>query len=278
MRSLFAFVALPVFLLSIPAAHAVEESVATSDWNEEEGTGSRFGLNLYSIFYGPGVRDLGSTYQTTANGEQSSVPLLFRNFVTASYALGEGLGVSATQYFLYVPVQGTQFAYRDPYLRIYSENLLTENSPVNWYADLRAHLPLSSNSRASDLIVGVQTYQTLAYPVPGTELTLGLTGSARLNIYGNQGGGNDLEFYAGPNLSYQALPNLAFTLIYDAGASHVLGEPSVSFVNDGNDLQPGVSWDVTPHINVSPFVNIYTGKNTSLRGSYLGMTMSVIML
>lgn len=262
---------------SPPEIHS-SQSALVSSGTEDGSWSDRFGANFYSVFYGPALESPGSAYQPTPQGDPSNIPVLSRNFATLSYAFDANVGISATQYFLYVPVQGTQLALRDPYARAYIVDLLGSDTPLSWYADVRVHLPLSSYSKSADLQLGLQTFQAIAYPVGRTPLTLGVIGSARTNFYGSLGIGNDLELYAGPNLAYRLNPKVSLVVIYDTEFTHAYREDASTFTHEGSDFQPGVSWDITPTVNLNPFINIYSGKNTSLKGSSFGFTLSWILL
>jgi hypothetical protein len=267
--------AVGLLFLSVAAgdARAEIEGSQASTLEEEAPEGKRGGaLSYFGIFYGPSL-GAASSLQPTVSGEPDPErPILLKNFLTAGYRLSEDVVASATLHWLHRPVHGQDLSFRDPYLRVAHQGLINSGGLV-WYADARAHLAVSAFSRESDLLAGFQTFQILTYQVGTSRLSLGAYGSARYNVYGPQGSGNDLELYLGPNLAYQLTPTLSFSVLYEMGMSHAFGEPPGRMFNDGTDLQPGINWDVTPTLMINPYLNIYTGDKVTLDSTSLGMTL-----
>lgn len=244
----------------------------TSGWSFRD----RTYLNYYGILYGPSIAQP-SSFQSTPAGEQSALPIYIRNYATAGYAIDTLFSASATAYWVHVPVNGQKFYLRDPYLRLAMADIINSGG-WNYYVDTRFHLPISDVSKEADLLVGLQNFQVLTFTPSDSRLTLGTYGSARLNLFGSRGTGSDLELYFGPNLSYRLTPTVAATVLYEMSISHAYGDEAFSFINDGNDVQPGISWDITPSINFNPYLTIYTGSETDLKSTSIGMTLSWLLL
>ena len=232
--------------------------------------------NYYGILYGPSVGDP-TSFQPTPQGKRSNIPVYVRNYGTFGYALDNFFALSATAYWIYVPVRGQQLIMRDPYLRLAMNDIIS-NESWNYYADVRFHAPVSEVSRDADLVAGLQTFHVLTYTVPNSRFTVGTYGSARMNLFGSRGNGNDLEVYLGPNAAYKITPTVSATMLYEMSLSHGYGNEAFIFTNDGTDLQPGISWDITPKLNVNPYLNIYTGDQVSTRSTSVGMTLSWLFL
>jgi hypothetical protein len=236
-----------------------------------------FSLGFYSILYGPSVEHPTSYQPKPTGGDNKDLPVDLRNFLTLAYALDQYLAVSATGYWLYKPVLGQSMTMRDPYARVSYEDIM-HFSQATWYGDLRVHFPVTDLSRDQDMLAGVQTYHTLTYPIPGSRFTTALDASARVNVFGSQGRGDDLELYAGPSLSYLLHPNFSLTLLYEMGASHQFGAKAFDLYNDGTVLEPGFSWDILPSLTINPYLNLYTGNKVTLSSTSIGATLSWILL
>ena len=52
------------------------------------------------------------------------------------------------------------------------------------------------------------------------------------------------------------------------------GDPAFVLVSDGTDLQPGLSWDITPNLNFNPFLDLKTGGNVNLDSTSMVFTLS----
>jgi hypothetical protein len=237
----------------------------------------RFGVNYFLIFYGPSIGEPSSLQPKPDGTPDPDRPLLIKNFGTLSYAVSRDVGISGTIYWMHQPVLGQVITMRDPYVRV-SHDRLIKTDNLTLYGDARVHFGLSDFARSNDLLTGFQTFQVLTYDIPGSRLQLGTYGSARLNVYGSQGFGPDVELYVGPNLSYRLGPTVELTLLYEAGMSHFFGDPAGRFYNDGTDLEPGVRWQITPTLMVNPYLNLYTGDRVNLASTSFGMMLNWTLL
>lgn len=262
-----------------------EMSTAVESGEEPTSLLSRFAMSYYGIFYGPAIEGT-SKYQPTQQGiNNTDAPILLKNYLFLGYSIDDNLAFGVTGLFDYVPVKVNEqgISWRDPYLRLVNVHLL-QSGNFNLLGDLRYHIPVSKGtkpgqvlSRDQDLLGGVETFQVATYQFDNSPFSIGTYASARVNLYGSQGFGNDMEFYLGPNVTYQVTPSLAFVLLYEANAAHVYKDKSFSFVNEGTDLEPGISWNITPRLNVNPYLNLYP-SNLTLRSTSMGMTLSFQLL
>lgn len=252
-----------------------EISTESATRSAEDGSvWNRFGLNYTNILFGPSIGDA-SSFQPNSNGDRDlDNPVYMRNFLSLSYGVTENIAVTGTAYWFYQPVHGQQFLMQDPFMRVSHSSVFGTEWGLNLYSDARVHFGVTDASRNIDLISGLQNFNYLSWNVARTPVTLALRTSLRYNIFGSQGAGADAEVYLAPEAIYQVLPTLALTLLYEMGASHQFGDDLDFFTNDGTDLQPGVSWDVTPNINVNPYLNIHTGGKVTLASTSVGMFFS----
>ncbi len=266
----FTYSVLSSFLLAM-AAHAEEEAPASEI--EASTLQPRWSADYFAIFYGPSLGSP-SSLQPTSSGElDPSRPLVVKNYLTLGYSPTPEMAISAVTYWQWRPVNGHDIMMKDPYLAI-SHNKLLNSGPLNLYADLRIHFPVSSPSREANLLTSLQSFQMLTYPVGSSHLTLGAFSSIRYNLYGPLGFGNDLELYFGRNLNYQISSTLAFTLLYEMGASHIFGAPPSQLYSDGTDLEPGISWVIAPGLVINPYLNLFTGDRVNFHSTAFGMTLS----
>jgi hypothetical protein len=282
------YLLLSVMLFFFQAANAAEENTWRSlpagetlgvdtALQSETSAFDHFNLSYFGIFQGPSISDP-SSYQPDLNGAPDpNRPLVLRNFLALGYNFSNELSLAGTAVWNWQPVMKQQVQMLDPFIRL-SDSMLIHQDGFNLYSDVRAHFAVTDPSRQSDLLFGFQTFQALTYEVGMSRLTAGLYASARGNIYGKRGYGNDFEFYLGPNLGYQVSPTIALTLLYEMQASHYLHGKNFSFNNEGTDLEPLMSWDVTPYFNLSPYLNILTGGHLSLNTTSVGMMMSVVLM
>jgi len=197
---------------------------------------------------------------------------------------------------------GTQtwktFEMRDPWLRLAKTGLVKAgNYTLN--ADLRLFAPTSirSGSRSDvsaagdrsetvanrNFTIGTKTVSQLS--IPGSRFSAVMYN--RVYVYSqtafgelNQGsGGRQFRLYMGPELDYQISPKVTAWLLYEAdGYHHSVAMKDGSRWEAGTDLEPGISWDVTPNLNLSPFVDIKTGGTISLDTTQIGLSVGFKML
>lgn len=81
----------------------------------------------------------------------------------------------------------------------------------------------------------------------------------------------DLVFY--PAINWQILPTLAANLAYEMDGKHHKGQDWFTYrlntVYGTTYLQPGLSWDAFPSLNINPYLTIYTGDKVSLKTTNL---------
>jgi hypothetical protein len=245
------------------------EASSLSTEGNQAGT---FLANYFGIFYGPSVSDP-TSFQPGSNGNpDTSRPLLYKNFLGLGYRITNDISVTPTAYWQWIPVSGGQYAIQDPYIKV-ADNSVMSYGGFNLYSDVRYHVPVSTYSRAANSFGALQTVQVATYVPDGSRFTYGFFGSALVNFYGTGGYGNDSEWYAGPNVSYQFTPKLAGMLLFEYNLNHTYGDPNDTLREDGYDLQPGLNWDVTSTILFNPYVNIYPA-DASLKSTSLGFLIS----
>jgi hypothetical protein len=259
-------------------ADAEGVELASSEISADLGDQSAGALNInyFTIFYGPSVKNPGS-FQPTRDGQADvEHPVLLKNFFNVGYDLTDHVAVTGTGYWIWRPVRGQSFEMRDPQLRI-SHNELVNFSTYNLYGDIRAHFGVSDLARSNDEIFSLQAFQIQTCQIGASRLTAALYTSERPYFYGKRGFGPDFELYVAPALIFQVTPKLSSQLLFENNWSHTFGDRTVGLNFDGNDLEPGVSWDLTNWLNISPYLHLYP-KTLSLASTSFGATLSVRFL
>jgi len=254
-------------------------SEATTEVGGSEDTrAGTFNAGYFAIFYGPGIQSP-SAYQPTPYGAKDlDRPILLKNFASVSYNVTSEIAITPTAYWSYAAGAGQGVGFRDPFLRVSDSSIYKNEYGTNWYTDVRFHFPITQLSRDADLRAGFQNFNVVSQDIQGTRFGLGFYLSERVNFYGNQGNGNDLELYAAPNLSYQFSPTVAALVLYEMQGSHAFGQQAFHFNNDGTDLEPGVVWNITPSLMLNPYLNFTTGGAVSLKSTSIGALVSLSLL
>jgi hypothetical protein len=114
--------------------------------------------------------------------------------------------------------------------------------------------------------------------------------------YTHQSWGEDnnaaLQFdsYAGPNVNYQVTPTVSVGILAEFEAERYMGTATgytpgpLGFTSDNGanptplDIEPNLSWDITPTVNFNPYINMYPGGNFGLATSSIGFFFGAKLL
>jgi hypothetical protein len=92
-------------------------------------------------------------------------------------------------------------------------------------------------------------------------------------------GGNTSTAWVAPYASYQVKPTLAATAQMDLiNAALAHGARYNEWQHTPTDVQLGAAWDVTPTVNVNPFVQVSTGGTINADSTFVGAYLSAKLL
>lgn len=216
-------------------------------------------------FYGPGINTIDSRYTPDGYHAKSDTPLTFENIATLGYRAIDDVAISANVNTLHMPTgAGTEkdTIFKDPYFRVKKSNVIN-NGGLNLALDGRFYAPVSQSSRKNEQTLSLRSTQYLKYTTG--RWTLLSTTYARHYARGAETPVS-WEFYAGPEVDFQITPTLSASMLYEMLTVH--HKASNGFTSQfeegaGTDLEPGLSWDITPSISFSPYLNINTGGRVS---------------
>ncbi len=225
-------------------------------------------LRYLGVFFGPSLSEW-SAFQS-----DGVTPVTLRNFLTWNLRLDDGWRLGVTGSWSWRPVLGQALALRDPFIKLAKPNLL-RIGPVSLYSDLRVHLPVTLPSRNRDLWWALQSFSSLDWTTSWGNM--GLYASARHNQYGALGEGDEWEFYLAPNFELRLSPRFAIGTLFEWGGGVPFRRDTAILFSDGLSLQPGLSWDISPDLNLSPFLRLPLGRNVASSGAdptTVGFTLS----
>jgi hypothetical protein len=266
-----------VFFGVLPDARAEEtaESIRTiapeDTVTEEDASGSPFSMNYTNILYGPSLSKPSSYLPSEDGTPDPNRAVYMRNFLSASYAIGDVWAVTATAYWWHRPVLGQQFTMQDPFVRLSNSSLFSTDWGLNLYSDVRLHPGFAQDSRDANMVVGLQNFNYLSFQPENWPVALALRASARYNVYGKKGYGTETEFYIAPEATFRFSEQWAITALYEMGSSRQNTDRYGYFGDDGSDFAPGIEWDPTPDIVVNPYVTMLTGGKATLASTSVGV-------
>jgi hypothetical protein len=240
---------------------------------------SKWSVRFDSIYFGASVSDpggLNSPSDTSQDGGQAD-RVFIRNQPALGYFITPDLLVGAVTRVDLFPTHQVDYGFEDSYLRLQAPKLVNRGD-FNMLGDFRVYLPTAQYQQNNGEVFGIQTRVVPSYVIPNSRWTLAMVLYHQWTFHSSKvdevdayaKNAYDSEIYAGPNVSYQLTPTLAFTALYEFDAVQLANTPVGTYISDTHssngytDFEPGLSWDVTPNVNISPFLNMYPGSNMSL--------------
>jgi hypothetical protein len=243
----------------ISMTSAKKNSSSTSEDVQHQ---SRMSLHYFGIFFGPALQ------------KGSDRPSLdTRSYITLNSTVAKDTVIGVTGGWSWQGIPSGEISPRDPFLKISRANIVHSGN-FSWYGDFRVHLPITAESHANDLWVGLQSFHYLGWE-PGAAGT-GLSLSARYNQFGGEGQGDEWELYAAPSAFWNVLPRLAFNLLLEWGAGRPFRDASNLLLSNGLDLEPGLNWRLSDGLTINPYLSLPLDQTSRdlYGGASLGMTMS----
>jgi len=242
-------------------------------------------LAYSGVYRGGSFSDFTSSYQPTATGHPDSTsPISLENLVTAGYRITPDWTIGAIAHLYYLPAgfpPGTGQALQnyDPSIYI-ARSKLVDYRGISLSGSLNWTFPVSSFDylRPHHIASAITLNLVASLQAPKSHLRLGMAAYLRGYIP-NGNAGNDVptyKVYLGPNLSYQIVDNVAFTLFIDlVQAVRSRGTGFISGLkNPSGDIQPGIFWQITKNISINPLINIYP-SSMSLASSSLQLLVFI---
>ena len=232
----------------------------------------KFSLSYWGMYSGPpAVNPLQAGTLSAATGNlqyDPSSPQNLYNQLKLDYHLSQNVFIGPVLNFKYIPVYGKGAHMEDSGVRIGNSQLI-HTDHLNLFADARIYAPTDPHTQSNGEIVSFVSLQFLTYEIPATKWTLGLLSFDTYGVYGSNipvgmgtgGYPEDAMVYLGPNISYQLTPSLALTTFVEFYMNHApnsgLAFNNLPATYAPMDIAPGVSWDITKQINISPQLVFY---------------------
>jgi hypothetical protein len=250
--------------------------------------------SISGTFLGPSLAamtgnddNVGASQTSDLNGDVDK-PINFEGAIAVGYKLTPSTKVSANMTFIAYPVRGEGVELLNPYLAISQSNMIKSG---NYKLDgsMRVYAPTSEPSRLASQITAVRLIQSQGYSVGRWSLVMDtfIQGSffgediqkkdAATGLIVEQNAAAQLAAYVAPSLSYQITPTLAAVVYYEAVARHYANSDLIDWKPFGTNLNPGVSWDITPKVNFNPFLQLNASR-ANTEAVVLGANLSASFL
>jgi hypothetical protein len=271
-------------LLMASSAMAAGNTTAASARQVQPSILDKLTVNYTNVFYGPSLETPLKNDQPDVMLPTSGTPLDMKNYISVGYKLTDTVRIAPVFYFRLNPTSPHEFRLQDPYLRL-SNSKIFSSKRVSISADIRYGAPVSERSRQDWKSLGYfLSKQVTDISIPDSRFSFTLITSAQVFLQpratGLMSGTPTIlsEAYAGPMVNYQILPNLQAFLLYEMVARSNRVDGLLSQSSAGTDLEPGLSWDITPKLNFSPFLDIKTGGRIAADTTSIGAIVSWTLL
>jgi len=271
--------ALVALALSAGAAFADETSTTSVQAVAPKLT-DKLILSYTGYLYGPNFGKMdGRTTDANFGVEENGgkVVNLDSNF-KLGYKLSSDVSLSGTFRYISQETVGKGGTLKDSWLAL-SHGHAIQRGNFNSAFELRAYLPISDASQAANKITAFRFNQNSNFTFG--DLTAGVYSYIRYDVVGNTGGAGtqQLYLYAAPNAAYQLSKTVAATMWIDLAQyeKDIKTANNSIYYDGGVDIEPGVSWDITPNINVNPYINFFPG-NARADSTTINMIISAKVL
>ena len=232
-------------------------------------------INLFSNFHGPTVQNLGSPYSLDSKGRVSSRGINFDSDLTVAYMLDPSVGLGLDLPFFYLPGKATTFELGDVGVKVFNKKLLSTPN-FSLYGNVLVEAITNDYSRSLGQKLGVKTTPNFRYNIPKSRFAVGAWTEAKAYVGAQKG--KAFKLWACPYLNYQLAPKLSAVLQYEIETDHMVNNGGLlNFTTYQSDIMPGVSYFITPHVMVNPYLQIFTNDRVAWDRTGLGALVSATL-
>lgn len=264
-----------VIALTLTLDCSASDSTIQSSLNSSSSILDNFYLNYFGIYHGASMNHLASPRELDNRGNPSKFMINFDSEITAAYLFSPEIGIGPDIPFLLVPVVGQGAILGDVGIKAFDRKTLTTNN-FTLYTNLIIQAPTSKASQAHNMTFAIKTTPYFLYHFPQTRFTMGVWSEAK--TYLGVTSDKSFKLYAAPYLSYRIHPTFSVNLEYEYETHHNVGTSFSDFTGYQSDFQPGVVWNVSPHITFNPYLQVFTNSRISLDRTALGAIFNATLL
>jgi hypothetical protein len=258
------------------AQDEAENSLSTTVKDFSSRLIKNIGLDYFTFFHGPTIKDINSPYSTDNTGHLSKRAVNgFDGEFNVDYMFDRdnGIGIGPSIPFIYSNIHEKGFMIGDVGLKMIDRKTI-DNGYFRLATNLYLQAPTSDYSQSVGMKYAVKTTPYVWYNIQGTHFKIGAWTEAK--YYAQTLGGRDFKLYAAPYINYRLSDKFALNLEYEMEARHPIGAPATRFVGYQQDLQPGFVWFITRQMMLNPYLILMTNNiatNTTGMGAIFSATL-----
>lgn len=264
---------------NIPApGNAPISTITTAPPSQARELLNKLYVNYSAVYHGAPFDKLDSDYTIDHDGKRVNSRFnrtYFDSDLVAAYMIDKTTGAGPFIPFGFVPVAGQHFVIGDVGIKGFNRGTLNWNGLI-MDTGVILQAPTSQYSADRNMKWSFKILPSLRYAVPKTNFKIGAWTDSR--IYFGATMGRLVKVMAIPYVNYALSPKVALTLSYYTEAHHNVNDSGLKFTRYETDLEPGISWSITPKIFVNPFVQIPTTNGFNIDNAALGAVVSATLL
>lgn len=293
----------PLFLsvlaaLSMSLAQAAETTVAPPNMPVSQTVGTEkagatsalenLSLDFFTVVHGPSLDKLdGQSVDSQGRpattkddaGKTVRQGLYLDSDLSGAYMFTKDVGAGVTVPFLAFSTYGQGLVLGDVGVKAFNKKLINSNG-LTVSGNFILQAPTSQYSRDRGMTAGFKTTPSVRYSIPDSRFKVGSWTEAK--YYAGVDSGKSFKLFAAPYVNYQVARTLSLNVQYTMEWDHNVGKNGdaglLNFRTYETDLQPGVVWNVTPHLLFNPFVQIFTTKTATSDSAAVGAVVSATLL
>ena len=259
------------------AAESLPDNVtsATTELPSSRGLLDNLYLNYFATYHGAPLDNPLRSTGVTNIGTQSSQGLYLDSEITTAYMFTKDFGIGPDIPFQLYGVRGEGVTMGDFGVKAVDFHTVNYNG-LHINTNLYFQLPTSPYSQSRNLKYGIKSTPSVRYDFRASRFSIGSWNE--IKDYVGVTAGAAFKLYSLPYLSYQLTPTLSAVIGYEMETHHNVGVSGFSFTSYETDLQPGISWLITPKVVFNPYVQIFTGNNITFDSTAVGAVISATVL
>jgi hypothetical protein len=268
--------------LAVPSTSTGAETISTATIKQEAPGASlvdQLYAHLFTVYHGASLGDAGSSYTLDRTGKVNKLYSAYLdNTLTTAYLIDResGIGIGPEVPFLLMQANGQHFILGDVGIKAFDKKTASIYG-VNLSTNLIIQAPTSDSSRARHMSLAVKTTPSVRYAVPHSNFKIGSWTEAKAWF----GVTKDRTFklWAAPYVNYAFNDKFSLNVQYEMEARHYVSDRSFfDLTNYQTDLEPGVIVNITPHLMLNPYVQIFTGNKITVDNTAIGATLNATLL
>jgi len=224
-------------------------------------------------YHGQPLNRLDSGRTVDRNGDFSvkNRPVNVDSELDANYMITNSFGLGPVLPFLAIPTYGQGLVLGEMGFRALDKKTVDYKGLVV-STNLIAQLPTSDYSKQLKMDFALKTTPAIRYSIPASRFTVGAFTEAKQ--YFGVAADKTFKLWALPYVAYRFAESLSAQLAYEYETHHNVGELYGNLTKYQSDVQPGLIWNVTPHVLVNPYVAFYTTRRATFDTAAVGTFVS----